>query len=226
MPARNGQTVLDLHCGERVSKRRLTHFQSFMALPGSQSLNYLTDRDKFPTLVYGFCLHRILYQMISLRTSFPTDRIMITKFDFSKAYHRIHYDGISAVRCLAVHDEQAYMQLRLSFGGKACPASWCPTSEVVTDLAKDIFVNSLLDTSVFHSDDLSSIPSPERIDSAIPFAPALLTMVLPPARPFGSADFYIDDIIATFIDTEENMQRAIDVVPLAISVLGHPSSPS
>jgi hypothetical protein len=88
--------------GERLPKRRLTHDQTFTALPDSKSVNNLTDSSKFAELVYGFCLHRIIYQIMSLRTSFPEDRIMLMKFDFAKAYRRIQYNGISALRCMTI----------------------------------------------------------------------------------------------------------------------------
>lgn len=144
------------------------------------------------------------------------------KFDFSKAYRRIHYDGISAVRCMAVHDDQAYMQLRLSFGGTGGPASWCPTSEVVTDLANDLLSNESWHPSICHSADIDSIPDAERLSDNTPFESALSTMVLPSAKPFGSADVYIDDIIVTFLDSDGNDSRAIDAVPLAIETIGRP----
>jgi hypothetical protein len=43
-------------------------------------------------------------------------------------------------------------------------------------------------------------------------------MLLPPARPFGSADVYIDDIIVVFLDSTEDSKRA----SLAIRSPRHP----
>jgi hypothetical protein len=128
--------------GERIPKRRLTHDQSFTALPDSQSLNNLTDITKFPELIFGFCLHRTIYQIMSLRLNYPNQKILLMKFDFSKAYRRVQYDGISATRCLSAFEDLAYLQLRLSFGGMGCPASWCPFSEIITDLANELMITA------------------------------------------------------------------------------------
>jgi hypothetical protein len=145
------------------------------------------------------------------------------KFDFSKAYRRLQYDGISSLRCLAVFDKFAFLQLRLSFGGMGCPASWCPISEIITDLANELLANSAWDQSICQSPDQNLVPASKYLPQTIPFEPALPTMLLPPARPFGSADVYIDDIITTFVDNPSNNLRAPSAVPLAIHVVGRPT---
>jgi hypothetical protein len=174
--------------GEPLPKRRLTHDQTFTALSDSKSVNNLTDSSKFAELVYGFCLHRIIYQIISLRTSFPEDRIMLMKFDFAKAYRRIQYDGISSLRCMMVFDNYAFLQLRLSFGGMGCPASWFPVSELITDLANELLSNSAWNPSTCQSPDQHLVPAPKYLPVGIPLEPALPTMLLPPARQLGSSD--------------------------------------
>jgi hypothetical protein len=50
-------------------------------------------------------------------------------------------------------------------------------------------------------------------------------MLLPPARHFGSADVYIDDIITIFLDSPSNISRAPSAVPLAIHAVGRPFDP-
>jgi hypothetical protein len=210
--------------GGRTPKKRLTHDQSFSLLKGSNSLNSLTDITKFSELVYGFCLHRILYQIASLRRAFPEHRVLLMKFDFSKAYRRIHYNGVSALRCVSVFEDLAYLQLRLSFGGMGCPASWCPVSEITTDLANSILDNAAWHPDILRSPDQHLVPPPEYLSDTIPLQHVLPTMVLPPPRPFGSSDVYIDDIITTFLDTPENCTRAPSAVPLAVHVVGRPLS--
>jgi hypothetical protein len=210
--------------GVRTPKRRLTHDQSFSILPYSRSLNDLTDLAKFPDLVYGFCIHRILYQIIALRRSYPNDRILLMKFDFAKAYRRVHYNGKSAMRCISIFKGLAFLQLRLSFGGMGCPAAWCPISEIITDLANDLLGNQAWDPTKCHSPIQTLVPLPTRLQDDIPMHPALPTMVLPDARPFGSADVFIDDIITVFLDTPENCTRAPAAVPLAIHIVGRPKA--
>lgn len=110
--------------GSRKLKKRLTHDQTFIALSDSQSVNKLTNVEKFPPLIYGFCLNRIILQIISIRFHYPYQRILISKFDYAKAYRRMHNTGSTALQCIAVFEAYAYVQLRLSFGGTGCPYAY------------------------------------------------------------------------------------------------------
>jgi hypothetical protein len=212
--------------GERIPKRRLTHDQSFTALQDSKSLNNLTDITKFPELIFGFCLHRTIYQIMSLRFHYPNQKILLMKFDFSKAYRRVQYDGISATRCLSVFENFAYLQLRLSFGGMGCPASWCPFSEIITDLANELMLTADWHPTHSESPEQHLVPPTTYLADDIPFQHTLPSMLLPPPRPFGSADVYIDDVIVVFLNSPEHCRRAPSAVPLAIHLVGRPTSPN
>jgi hypothetical protein len=106
-------------------------------------------------------------------------------FDFAKTYRRIHYDGVSFLRCMSVFDNYAFLQLRLSFGGMSCPASWCPISEFIIDIAKDFLSNLARDPSKYQSPDQHFIPATEYLPQRILLEPALPTMLLPPDRQSG-----------------------------------------
>lgn len=215
------QTSLS-HDGSRKIKRRLTHDQSFSALPTSESLNKLTDLSQYPNLIYGFCLPRIILQIISLRHHYPRKRIMISKYDFAKAYRRLHYKGPSAYKCISRLDSLAYIMLRLSFGGSGCPQAWCPVSEMITDFANDLLYNSAWDSKLLHSPDQHLLPPAEYLSPDLQISPALPTMLLPPPLPKGFSDVFIDDIVTTFLDTPENIARAPAAVPLATHVFTRP----
>ncbi len=209
--------------GERKTKLRLTHDQSFSTLHNSESLNDLTDQDQFPELIYGFTLLRIIYHAVSLRWHFPTAFILCCKYDFSSAYRRIHYDGDSAARCIAVHDGLAYIWWRLSFGGSGCPYSWCPFGEIITDLANDLLQNPLWTPDLYGPSDPLPPLDPIRLPESVRIEPALPTLLRGPPRPEGFADVYVDDTMTVFLDTPQNLKRAPHAIPTATAVAARPS---
>jgi hypothetical protein len=72
----------------------------------------------------------------------PNKAILVSKFDIKQAFRRIHYSGKAASRCIAVFNDTAYLQLRMTFGGSNCPPTWCALSELMADLS-----NKILDTA-------------------------------------------------------------------------------
>ena len=208
--------------GDRIPKLRITHDQTFAILPESKSLNQLTDLDTFPILIYGSCLQRIIHSIISLRLHYPTDKILVMKFDLSKAYRRIHYNWESAQRCITVYESFALLQQRLSFGGSACPSVCCNITEIIADLTNDILDNEAWHPNVVQSSEQHLVPSPIRLQDDLPYEPALPTMLLPNPKPNGTADVFIDDIIVLFIDSEETTSRAPSALPLAIQIFERP----
>lgn len=212
--------------GSRKTKKRLTHDQTFCALEKSESLNKLTDLTKYPDLIYGFCLPRIILHITSLRHHYPNKRILISKFDIAKAYRRLHYHGASAYKCIAIFGELAYIQLRLSFGGAACPQAWCCISEIITDLANSLTQNRAWKLNDLQSPDQHHIAPAEYLNEMIPFAETLPTMLLPPPRPEGFSDVFVDDIITTFLDDPANIDRSPAAVPLATHIITRPLSPN
>jgi hypothetical protein len=210
--------------GIRVPKLRLTHDQTFTRLPDSLSGNNLLDMQQFAEMIYGFCLNRIIHQILALRFTFPLHRIMIQKFDFAKAYRRVHYNGQAAARCISVLHELAYIQMRLSFGGAGCPPSWCVISEMITDLANELLDDEAWDTSLCVSPLQHLVPAPQRLPANIKIATAVQPQLQPPPYPHGKADTFVDDVILVFLDTAENCTRATAAVPLAIHLASRPMS--
>ena len=208
--------------GSRKEKHRLTHDQTYEHNDHATSSNNAIDESHLPDLIYGHCFHRILHHIASLRLRYPGQVIFISKFDFSKAYRRASHSGRSAARCTSTHDGMAYIQLRLSFGGKGCPPAWCAISEITTDLANDLLLCEAWQPSVIRSPVQPLVPAEKRLSTNVPFAPALSLALEPPAHPEGKADCYVDDVITIFLDTPENCVRAPAAVPLAIHIMNRP----
>ncbi|KAL7562871.1 hypothetical protein ACA910_000249 [Epithemia clementina (nom. ined.)] len=116
--------------GEIVLKDRLAHDQSF-SLGFAPSINELVDDTNQIDLVFGWCLERIIHQIVALRILHPSERIMICKFDWGSAYRRINGDGTVAASSITMDatGKFANMLFRLSFGGKTHPAIFSTMSE-------------------------------------------------------------------------------------------------
>lgn len=208
--------------GTRSTKNRLTHDQSYHFHKEYLSLNQLTDKEAYPQLIYGGTIERIIYSIISMRTHFPSHRILAFKTDFSKAYRRIHYHGESAVLGITASNDKAYIPLRLTFGGCACPHIWCSVSELIADLANDLIHNTAwnLESGPRAPPELMEhMWFPPNTDPT-PFAPALPTLILPAPRPEGVIDVYIDDMIGLSVDLWDNTYRSCEAALLAIEAIG------
>ena len=86
-----------LENGERVAKLRLTQDLSFSLTADNTSVNSRIDMDKYPEMVYGWCLPRTIHYIVALRSQFPEDRIFIAKYDYSDAYRRIAHAASAAI---------------------------------------------------------------------------------------------------------------------------------
>jgi hypothetical protein len=212
------QTTL-LPSGERTTKARLTHDQTFTLLDQSESVNKLQEAESYPELIYGFCLRRILAHILSMRKRYPDDRILISKFDIKQAFRRIHYHGDSATKCITVLNNLAILQLRMTFGGANCPAQWCTISEVITDLANEILDTEDWDPHILHWEFQHLVPAPSRFADDIPLEPVLPTLLLLETRPHGSVDVYIDDAIQVILDRPEFIPRGSAAIPLAVDII-------
>ncbi|NER26068.1 MAG: hypothetical protein F6J96_36350 [Symploca sp. SIO1C2] len=115
--------------GSRKLKHRLTHDLSFSITSRDASVNSRLDMFRYPEMVYGWCLMRIIHFIVTLRCLYPGVKIWIKKFDYSDAYRRITHQGRAASQCVLVVDDTAYISLRLTFGGSANPPSFCTFSE-------------------------------------------------------------------------------------------------
>jgi hypothetical protein len=144
-----------------------------------------------------------------MRHHYPDKRILIFMWDYKSAYRRLQYDFVAAQRSMVQLDGSLYMWLRLTVGGTSNPATWCAMSELQTDLANDIMADTsweILDLAT--PQEIAGLPPIERLPDGIPFAKAKPTMVLPPPRPFGVSDMFVDDGHTVTVDLNNCTQRA------------------
>eukprot|EP00978_Attheya_sp_CCMP212_P030125 scaffold109736_cov20-Attheya_sp.AAC.1 len=87
----------------------------------------------------------------------------------------------------------AFINLRLTFGGRACPSRWCDLAEPVIDLANNLLSCKSWDPNELHSPLQSKVPEPKSLCDKIPLAPAMKMIVDCPIEDQGKADLYLDD---------------------------------
>eukprot|EP00978_Attheya_sp_CCMP212_P038010 scaffold184178_cov26-Attheya_sp.AAC.2 len=142
----------------------------------------------------------------------------MSKFDFKSAYRREHVNWSMAIQTITqmITAAVAFINLHLTFGGKACPSVWCDLAEPTTDLANDLLSCTSWDPSEIHSPLQDKIPPPTSLSDSVPFAPELEIIVEIPAEDQGKCDIYLDDGLGN------NLQRASAAFPLAVNIMGHP----
>ena len=123
--------------------------------------------DKYPGMVYGFCLHRIIHYICVLRLRFPTERILISKYDFSDAYQRIAHSARAVAQTILMIENVAYLCLRLSYGGAPNPPTFCCCSEMVNDLSNELPLMPEWDPEKLHSPLQLSVPDPEYVKESV-----------------------------------------------------------
>ena len=207
--------------GSRVPKDRLTHDLTFEDSEGT-SVNNRVDMDRYPDMIYGWCLLRVVHFIVALRAAFPNHRILIAKYDFSDAYRRVAHAAQAAAMSIIVLGSIAYIALRLAFGGSPNPPTWCCFSEMVTDLSNEIGICDHWDPDTLRSPAQSETPEPILVDESVPLAQARPMSVEIPIKATGRTDSFIDDLIRVFLDTEEGRKREPHAVPLAVHVTCRP----
>jgi hypothetical protein len=211
--------------GERTTKFRMTHDQSFPG-PSGTSVNMRTQHDQLPPIVYGFCLKRVIHFIFHSRANNPKSKIFISKFDFDAAYRRCHMSSETAQESLTIHDGYLLMALRLTFGGSTCPNLWGCLCEATTDLCNALILNKHWDHTILHDPLTSSLNIPQSLPDSIPFAKSKHLSVLIPSNNIGKSDVFIDDIIAISLDKEDNINRVCSAAILAIHTVTRPLDPS
>ena len=145
------QSSLNEH-NEIVNKFRLTQDLSFsLDTEKDLSVNGRINLQRYPEMVYGWCMPRILHVVSSLREELPDTPIFICKYDYSDAYRRVAHSPAATSQTIAVLEDIAYVSLRLTFGGSPNPPTWCSVSELVTDLANEIAWCTEWDPTTIHS---------------------------------------------------------------------------
>jgi hypothetical protein len=215
------QWSLNQH-GGRIPKYRLTQDLSFSISQDACSVNDRIDMKQYAEMIYGWCLGRILHFIAALRLAHPRQRIFIAKYDYSDAYRRIAHSGTAAAQSISIFDNVAYVALRLTFGGSPNPPTWCLFSEMVTDLANEIYCCSPWDPTDLHSPAQPETPTPRSLPPDVAFENAMPMAVVVPVTITARTDGFIDDLIQVFLDTPDNVKRAPHAVPLAIHVTSRP----
>ena len=212
--------------GDIVLKDRLAHDQTF-STGIAPSLNLAVDDSNDIELVYGWCIERLMHQIVALRIELPQTRILICKFDWGAAYRRINGDGTLAANALTTDasGEFANVLSRLSFGDKTHPAMFSLFSETACDLCNDLTEFEEWDHTVCISPLQRLMGDPVRLPDEIPFAPGLPLIVDVPPKPDGSTDVYLDDMIQLFADMDDIVPRASAIVPLVLHLLVRPNQP-
>jgi hypothetical protein len=193
--------------GSRKTKFGLTHDQSFEAHIGL-SVNGHTEREKLHPLFYGGCLSRLIHYIISLRHHCPNIPILGGKSDFKAAYRRVSLHGDTAAKCSIICEEFALPSLCLTFGGTPCPNEFCHFSEMCTDLANNILHCKDWDPCSLFSPHKKKIPDP---------------ILQPDDEAFIQAKDLDVDIP---LDLQNNRDRALQAILLAIHVMCRPLSPN
>ena len=207
--------------GTRSLKYRMVHDQSFEASVGV-SVNKRINKSALEPLFYGFCLSRMIHQIVALRAKFPSTRLLAAKTDFKAAYRRITLQGDTAARCTIIHKEYALPGLRLTFGGTPCAYEFCVASEMCTDLAHDILHADDWNPRTFFSPHASKIPDPILLPDTIPFGIAKELDVDITASQNGCIDDFVDDGVVVVPDIGDNRLRGAGALPLAIHLLCRP----
>jgi hypothetical protein len=213
--------------GERVTKWRMTHDQTFPGESGL-SVNRRTDMTALQPCMLGFALSRLLHYIVDLRSRHPTRPILIGKIDLKAAYRRAHLHPNTVAEFLTVFDGRLNASLRMTFGGAAFPSMWSNCSEIIGDLANDLILCPDWNPNELHSPLQHLIPLPLRSTSNEPFTQAKPMSITLPVNDKGAVEVYLDDIPPVCVDIGDNVDRCNAAVPLAVHLLGrakHPDEP-
>jgi hypothetical protein len=206
----------------KITKNRLTQDLLFSLIEPGISVNSRIDMDLYPEIFYGWCISRIIHFIVALRLSYPDRRIFISKYDYSDAYQtRMAHAGSAAAQSITVLLAIAYITFRLTFGGSPNPPSWCLFSEMVTDLANEIACCSKYDPNL-RSPSQPDTPSPLLSSCTAPLAKALPMAVCITVTHMARVDSFIDDLINCFLDTAENREKQLHIIPLAMHYTSRP----
>ncbi|NER25730.1 MAG: hypothetical protein F6J96_34575 [Symploca sp. SIO1C2] len=209
--------------GSRKKKLRLTHDMSFCLALKDGSINERIDMERYPEMVYGWCLIRVIHFVVELRAAHPRKKIFIMKFDYSDAYRRISHQGKAASQSILVVDGTAYVSLRMAFGGSANPPAFCAFSETLTDLANDLSSSDYdpVEAPCPTVEEHHCEPRPYPIEEEA-FREAIKPAFEVPLNSTSKKDCFIDDVISVALELEKSLHRQCHVVPMAVHLLSRP----
>jgi hypothetical protein len=222
--------------GARKLKKRFTHDLSFSLTLDAASINDRIDMTKYPDMVYGWCLPRILHYLAALRSRNPGRKIFISKYDYSDAYKRISQDAETAAATVIRVDGIAYVCLRMVFGGSPNPAGFSGFSETLTDLANELAMSdydpivhgtspSIKQTHLIfrEQEGEGKLNGGEQAVAEEEVGEALLpALEVSTEQKESFRDCFIDDIIDCHLDSPSNRHRSPHVVQMAVHVMSRP----
>jgi hypothetical protein len=97
--------------GSRFAKSQLTQDLSFWTVGTNKSVNSRINLTRYPAMIYGWCLRRIIHFVVALRLAHPGQVILVAKIDFSDAYCRIFHAASAMVKSIIVAAGIAYLAL-------------------------------------------------------------------------------------------------------------------
>ena len=211
--------------GDIKMKDRLAHNQSF-SFGHAPSLNQAVDESELIDLVFGWCIDRLIHQVVALRLQFPSRRILVCKFDWGAAYRRINGDGVLVANTITTDASGDFANLltRLTFGGSPHPAIFSTISEATCDFCNDLANVSRWSPSICKSPLQDTMGPICRLSDDVPFGHGRPLAVEVRTNPESFVDVYLDDMVQIFIDNERNATRSPGIVPLALHLLVRPTS--
>jgi hypothetical protein len=171
-----------------------------------------------------------LHVIHNIRYHNPNKVILCNKIDIEKAYRRLHTTPKIASKCIAVWPnlngtDTGILLTRLPFGSSPAPTHFSIGSDITCDLANDLTLCHLWDTTSLPSPLQHIIPPTKYLEQNTPFGFALEADVdLDPDMKSGT-EGYIDDMATAVLDTEETkslVQRATASVLMALHLRFRP----
>jgi hypothetical protein len=204
----------------RIKKRRVTHDCTFPGTSGN-SCNHRVIPELLEECRYGHALRRFLHGIHNIRNRHPYKAIVMSKTDMDAAYRRIHASMTSAVTCMTVVEDIAYLLVRLPFGSSPAPSIFSIISDTITDVAWDLSLDPTWSTKSLHSNFKFVNNPPTYLPENIPYDQANNLSVPLPPRDIVS-DNFIDDIFQAGVDINDNIERLKHSVPLALEAFFRP----
>ena len=211
--------------GEIIPKDRLTHDQSWKWGSGT-SVNSRVKEETLSPCVFAHALRRFINKVVAMRNRYPEARIFCSKIDYKSAFRRMHLNWETATKAITQlpDDGLALMYLRLTFGGKPCPAEWGNLSETVCDLANAIVQTPDWDPETLFNPQSLELPPAKPLPDEVPLAKGRELVVDVPIDDKGCSDVFIDDTFAIVADLpgSDNIKRLKRAILLALHAVARP----
>jgi hypothetical protein len=209
--------------GSRKLKSRFTHDLTFSITSAEASVNQRVDMSRYPDMVYGWCLSRLLHYTAALRHRYPGGKIYIAKYDYSDAYKRISQSAKTAAATVVRFGDVAYVYLRMAFGGAPNPAGFSGFSETLTDLATELAMSSYSPEKGASPAVMPAYLEVRRSETdEAPMVSAILPALVVPVTLDSARDCFIDDVIDVYLDTPVNRVREGHLVQMAVHLMSRP----